>query len=59
MIIKANVVLRCPKTGKEVRIDHECTNTDGKGNPCPFFKHFNITGGFRLTITCKYEEAEG
>lgn len=57
MIIKGKAVFKCPKTGKEVRLDEKCTNADGKGNNCEFFKHW-MWQGTRPLLACSYGEKE-
>lgn len=57
MIIKGNVVLKCPKTGEEVRLYRDCMKADDPKNTCEHYKHFGIEG-HQITITCTYPEFE-
>jgi len=51
-IILGKAHLKCPLTGEEVVLHKDCMNKDGKGNSCPFFKHFCIQGN-KVWIACK------
>jgi hypothetical protein len=55
LIIKGKAVFTCPKTGKEVTLHKECTNADGKGNNCEFFKHWMWESSHPL-LACGYGE---
>jgi len=57
MIIKGDVVLKCPKTGKEVRLYKDCLKWDDPKNTCEYYKHFGIEG-HRIWIACAYPEWE-
>jgi hypothetical protein len=55
MIIRGDVVLKCPKTGKEVRLYKDCMKAGDPHNTCPHFKHWGIEGT-RIVIACNYED---
>ncbi len=55
MIIKGKAVFKCPRTGEEVRLDKECINLDGKGDRCPFLRHWSWEGS-RPIISCSYKD---
>lgn len=57
MIIKGNVVLICPKTGKEVRLYRDCMKSEDSKNKCDYFQHFGIEG-YKIVISCTYLEFE-
>jgi len=60
MIIKGDVLLKCPKTGEEVRLYQDCMKAGDPKNKCEHFKHFGIEG-HKIMIACscdKWEEAE-
>lgn len=52
-MIKGKAVFVCPRTGEEVQLHKECTNLDGKGNNCPFFKRWSWEGA-RPVVVCSW-----
>lgn len=57
MIIKGDVVLKCPKTGKEVRLYEDCMKADDPKNTCEHYKHFGLEGN-NVWIACAYDKWE-
>lgn len=57
MIIKGNVILKCPKSGEEVRLYRDCIRAGTAETPCPHYKHFGIEGR-QIVIACTYPESE-
>jgi len=57
MIIKGNVVLKCPKIGKEVRLYQDCMKSDDPKNKCECYKHFGVEG-HQIVIACSFENWE-
>lgn len=58
MIIRGNVVLKCPKTDKEVRLYRDCMKAGDPKNKCEHYKWFGIEGD-KIVIACSYNEYEG
>lgn len=55
MNLRGKAIFTCPKTGKDVTLHVECTNADGKGNNCVFFKHWGWSGS-HPTLGCDYKQ---
>jgi len=57
MIIKGEVIFKCPRTGKEVRLYWDCMKAGDPKNPCEFFKHWGVEGP-KIVVACAYDEYE-
>lgn len=53
MIVKGDVVLKCPKTGKEVRLYQDCMKAGDPYNTCEHYKHWGLEG-HRIVIACTF-----
>jgi hypothetical protein len=57
MIIYGDVVLKCPKTGEQVRLYKDCMKAGDPHNTCPHYKHWGIQGN-HIVITCNYPDSQ-
>jgi hypothetical protein len=46
LLIHGDVVVPCPKTGREVKLIRDCY-------PCEFYKHWGVEGK-KIVLTCSF-----